>query len=215
MLRLVVLSAKISPPLSPPPRPCVSVYFRDVQRTTHEVEGNHPIWNETLIWHLRNRPLQKDSFLQVTLRDMGSVKKERFIGLATILLKPLVKKPSEILFVKDLTLLNHSMMPTDCTLTLQVALMTPKDIEKIGDEDHLAIMAQEVARQQRMFPSSAVHKALSPKPQHFQVRVKVFEARQLMGKDIKPVVKVVIGGYQHHTRIKMGNNPFFNEVGST
>lgn len=48
-----------------------------------------------------------------------------------------------------------------------------------------------------------------------QVRVKVFEARQLMGKDIKPVVKVVIGGYQHHTRIKMGNNPFFDEVGST
>ena len=48
-----------------------------------------------------------------------------------------------------------------------------------------------------------------------QVRVKVFEARQLMGNDIKPVVKVVIGGYQHHTRIKMGNNPFFNEVGST
>ncbi|XP_061067067.1 fer-1-like protein 5 [Eubalaena glacialis] len=212
MLRLVVWSANISPPLSPTPRPCVSVYFRDVKRTTREVEGNHPIWNETLIWHLWNRPLQKDSFLQITLRDMGSIKKERFIGLATILLKPLVNKPSKILFVKDLTLLNHSMMPTDCTLTLQVALMTYKDIEKIGDEDHLAIMAQEVARQKQMFPSSAVHKALSPKPQHFQVRVKVFEARQLMGNDIKPVVKVVIGGYQHHTRIKMGNNPFFNEI---
>ena len=28
MLRLIVQSAKISPPLSPPPRPCVSVYFR-------------------------------------------------------------------------------------------------------------------------------------------------------------------------------------------
>lgn len=37
----------------------------------------------------------------------------RFIGLATVLLKPLVKKPSEVLFVKDLTLLNHSMKPTD------------------------------------------------------------------------------------------------------
>lgn len=46
-----------------------------------------------------------------------------------------------------------------------------------------------------------------------QVRVQLFEARQLMGNDIKPVVKVVIGGHQHHSRIKMGNNPFFNEVG--
>ncbi|XP_059747609.1 fer-1-like protein 5 isoform X2 [Bos taurus] len=212
MLRLIMQSAKISPPLSPPPRPCVSVYFRDVKRTTREVEGNHPVWNETLIWHLWNHPLQKDSFLQITLRDMGSVKKERFIGMATVLLKPLVKKPRKILFVNDLTLLNHSMMPTECTVTLQAALMTYKDIEKIGDEDLLAITAQEVAKQKLMFPSATVHKALSPKPQHFQVRVQVFEARQLMGNDIKPVVKVVIGGHQHHSRIKIGNNPFFNEI---
>nr|XP_020762001.1 fer-1-like protein 5 [Odocoileus virginianus texanus] len=212
MLRLIVQSAKISPPLSPPPRPCVSVYFRDVKRTTREVEGNHPVWNETLIWHLWNHPLQKDSFLQITLRDMGSVKKERFIGMATVLLKPLVKKPRKILFVNDLTLLNHSMMPTDCTIALQAALMTYKDMERIGDEDLLAITAQEVAKQKLMFPSATVHKALSPKPQHFQVRVQVFEARQLMGNDIKPVVKVVIGGRQHHSRIKMGNNPFFNEI---
>uniref|UniRef100_A0A8B9YVB8 Fer-1 like family member 5 n=1 Tax=Bos mutus grunniens TaxID=30521 RepID=A0A8B9YVB8_BOSMU len=186
--------------------------FSDVKRTTREVEGNHPVWNETLIWHLWNHPLQKDSFLQITLRDMGSVKKERFIGMATVLLKPLVKKPRQILFVNDLTLLNHSMMPTECTVTLQAALMTYKDIEKIGDEDLLAITAQEVAKQKLMFPSTTVHKALSPKPQHFQVRVQVFEARQLMGNDIKPVVKVVIGGHQHHSRIKMGNNPFFNEI---
>ncbi|KAJ1078043.1 hypothetical protein K5549_011370 [Capra hircus] len=184
----------------------------DVKRTTREVEGNHPVWNETLIWHLWNHPLQKDSFLQITLRDMGSMKKERFIGMATVLLKTLVKKPRKILFVNDLTLLNHSMMPTECTVTLQAALMTYKDVEKIGDEDLLAITAQEVAKQKLMFPSATVHKALSPKPQHFQVRVQLFEARQLMGNDIKPVVKVVIGGHQHHSRIKMGNNPFFNEL---
>lgn len=29
------------------------------------------------------------------------------------MLQPLVKKPSEVLFVKDLTLLNHLMMSTD------------------------------------------------------------------------------------------------------
>lgn len=33
--------------------------------------------------------------------------------MATVLLKPLVKKPRQILFVNDLTLLNHSMMPTE------------------------------------------------------------------------------------------------------
>ena len=43
--------------------------------------------------------------------------------------------------------------------------------------------------------------------------MKVFEARQLMGNNLKPLVKVVIGGKQYFTRTKMGNNPFFNELG--
>ncbi|XP_014647127.1 PREDICTED: fer-1-like protein 5 [Ceratotherium simum simum] len=212
MLRLVVESAKINPPLTPAPRPCMTVYFRDIKKRTREAEGNNPTWNETLIWHLWNRPLKNDSFLQIILRDMGSMKKERFIGLATIMLTPLVKKPSEVLFVKDLTLLNHSMKPTDCTATLQVAHMTNHDIDKTGDEDLLGITTREAVKQKLMVPGSAMPKALSSKPEHFQVRVKVFEARQLMGNNLKPVVKVVIGGQQHHTRIKMGNNPFFNEI---
>uniref|UniRef100_G3QGB9 Fer-1 like family member 5 n=1 Tax=Gorilla gorilla gorilla TaxID=9595 RepID=G3QGB9_GORGO len=212
MLRLVVQSAKIDPPLAPLPRPCMSIDFRDIKKRTRVVEGNDPVWNETLIWHLWNRPLENDSFLQVTLQDMGSQKKERFIGLATVLLKPLLKQPSEVLFVKDLTLLNHSMKPTDCTVTLQVAHMSNQDIEKTGAEDHLGITAREAARQKLMVPGSTAYRALSSKPQHFQVRVKVFEARQLMGNNIKPVVKVSIAGQQHQTRIKMGNNPFFNEI---
>ncbi|XP_070933426.1 fer-1-like protein 5 isoform X6 [Macaca nemestrina] len=212
MLRLVVQSAKIDPPLAPLPRPCMSIDFRDVKKRTRVVEGNDPVWNETLIWHLWNRPLENDSFLQVTLQDTGSQKEESFIGLATVLLKPLWKQPSKVLFVKDLTLLNHSMKPTDCTVTLQVAHMSHRDIEKTGAEDLLGITAREAARQKLMVPGSTAHRALSSKPQHFQVRVKVFEARQLMGNNIKPVVKVSIAGQQHQTRIKMGNNPFFNEI---
>nr|KAF6429354.1 fer-1 like family member 5 [Molossus molossus] len=212
MLRVVVESAKINPPLTPPPRPCVSVYFRDVKKKTSQVEGNNPTWNETLVWHLWNRPLRNDSFLQVILQDLGSVKKERFIGLATIMLKPLVKKPREVLFVKDLALLNHSKMPTDCTITLHVACMTSQDVEKTGDNDLLGTTTQEAARQKLVVPSYAVHKELSSKPQHFQVQVKVFEARQLMGNNLKPVVKVVIGSQQFYTRTKMGSNPFFNEI---
>ncbi|XP_019065151.1 fer-1-like protein 5 isoform X2 [Fukomys damarensis] len=213
MLRLVVESARIKPPLSPLPRPCLTVYFRDIKKRTRVVEGNDPTWNETLIWHLWSRPLENDSFLQVILRDMGSKKKDRFIGLATVLLKPLVKKPREVLFVKDLILLNHSMMPTDCTVSLQVAHVIHRDTEKEGSGDPLGMTTREAARGKLMVPGSAgMHRALSSKPQHFQVRVKVFEARQLMGNNILPVVKVTIAGQQYHTRIKMGNNPFFNEI---
>uniref|UniRef100_A0A8B9KHL5 Myoferlin n=1 Tax=Astyanax mexicanus TaxID=7994 RepID=A0A8B9KHL5_ASTMX len=46
----------------------------------------------------------------------------------------------------------------------------------------------------------------------FKIRVRVIEGRQLPGNNIKPVVKVNVCGETHRTRIKRGNNPFFNEV---
>uniref|UniRef100_A0A8C4VN70 C2 domain-containing protein n=1 Tax=Gopherus evgoodei TaxID=1825980 RepID=A0A8C4VN70_9SAUR len=54
---------------------------------------------------------------------------------------------------------------------------------------------------------------LTDKKQDFQVRVRIIEGRQLQGNNIKPVVKVFIGNHVYRTRIKTGNNPYFNEVG--
>ncbi|CDQ96380.1 unnamed protein product [Oncorhynchus mykiss] len=55
------------------------------------------------------------------------------------------------------------------------------------------------------------HRALANKPQDFQIRVRVIEGRQLPGNNIKPVVKVNVCGQTHRTRIRRGNNPFFDE----
>lgn len=48
-----------------------------------------------------------------------------------------------------------------------------------------------------------------------QIRVRIVEARQLPGNNIKPVVKVSVCDQTHRTRIKKGNNPFFDEVDLT
>ncbi|KAJ8418235.1 hypothetical protein AAFF_G00139440 [Aldrovandia affinis] len=56
------------------------------------------------------------------------------------------------------------------------------------------------------------NRPLANKPQDFQIRVRVIEARQLPGNNIKPVVKVIVCGNTHRTRIKRGNNPFFDEI---
>ncbi|XP_051008619.1 fer-1-like protein 5 [Acomys russatus] len=212
MLRVIVESARINPPLSPPPKPCVTIYFRGVKKKTRVEEGNGPSWNETLIWHLWNQPLENDSFLQVILQDSVSKKKERFIGLATVLLKPLVQRPNEVFFVKNLILLNHSMKPTNCTVTLQVAQRYVQETEMTGDEELTGAIMNKVTQQKLMIPGFTMHRALASKPQHFQVRLKVYEARQLLGNNIKPVVKINIAGHRHVTRIKTGNNPFFDEV---
>ena len=46
-----------------------------------------------------------------------------------------------------------------------------------------------------------------------QIRVKVFEARQLSGSNIHPVVRVSVADQDKDTKIKKcTNNPEFNEV---
>uniref|UniRef100_A0A672H365 Myoferlin like n=1 Tax=Salarias fasciatus TaxID=181472 RepID=A0A672H365_SALFA len=56
------------------------------------------------------------------------------------------------------------------------------------------------------------HRALANKPQDFQIRVRVIEGRQLPGNNIKPVVKVNVCEQTHRTRIRRGNNPYFDEM---
>ncbi|XP_072315466.1 dysferlin isoform X3 [Eucyclogobius newberryi] len=55
-------------------------------------------------------------------------------------------------------------------------------------------------------------RTLPNKPQDLQVRVRVIEARQLPGINIKPVVKVTVAGQTKRTRIRKGNNPEFDET---
>ncbi|MEQ2276259.1 hypothetical protein XENORESO_016523 [Xenotaenia resolanae] len=56
------------------------------------------------------------------------------------------------------------------------------------------------------------HNILANKPQDFQIRIRVIEGRQLPGNNIKPVVKANVCGQTHRTRIRRGNNPFFDEM---
>ncbi|XP_061769069.1 dysferlin isoform X1 [Nerophis ophidion] len=55
-------------------------------------------------------------------------------------------------------------------------------------------------------------KPLSNKSQDIQVRVRVIEARQLPGINVKPVVNVTVAGQSRRTRIRKGNNPVFDET---
>ncbi|KAK2820769.1 hypothetical protein Q5P01_023728 [Channa striata] len=70
---------------------------------------------------------------------------------------------------------------------------------------------QSVNLRQRMSRSQSRYR-LANKPQDFQIRVRIIEARQLSGNNIKPVVKVYVCGQTHRTRIRRGNNPFFDEM---
>ncbi|XP_031964219.1 dysferlin isoform X10 [Corvus moneduloides] len=69
-------------------------------------------------------------------------------------------------------------------------------------------LIQGMKRRRRSSPK----KPLSNKPQDFQIRVRVIEARQLPGINIRPVVKVTVSGQTRRTRIRKGNSPVFDET---
>ncbi|KAK7910021.1 hypothetical protein WMY93_014705 [Mugilogobius chulae] len=70
---------------------------------------------------------------------------------------------------------------------------------------------QERLRRKRKGPSGQP-RPLPNKPQDLQVRIRIIEARQLPGINIKPVVKVTVAGQSKRTRIRKGNNPEFDET---
>ncbi|XP_069488392.1 dysferlin isoform X3 [Ambystoma mexicanum] len=59
---------------------------------------------------------------------------------------------------------------------------------------------------------SGSKKPLSNNPQDFQIRIRVIEARQLPGTNVKPVIKLTVAGQTKRTRIRKGNNPSFDET---
>uniref|UniRef100_A0A8D3D9M2 C2 domain-containing protein n=1 Tax=Scophthalmus maximus TaxID=52904 RepID=A0A8D3D9M2_SCOMX len=88
---------------------------------------------------------------------------------------------------------------------------TLPDGGQIGSAGEPSRTGQAVNLRQRLVRTQNRHRLVN-KPQDFQIRVRIIEARQLSGNNIKPVVKVHVCGQTHRTRIKRGNNPFFDEV---
>nr|XP_042715210.1 fer-1-like protein 5 [Chrysemys picta bellii] len=184
------------------------------------------IFSPTLVWFLGDQPLDSASFVDIQLREWGHLATERDLGSATVFLTSLAAKPSSILTLKDLPLLDRGHQPTGCTTNLS-ASYTPPGLKAIrepgkqkasGEGAHgwvtTAIQSITGKDHQREGISGRINsrRELADKKQDFQVRVRIIEGRQLQGNNIKPVVKVFIGDHVYRTRIKTGNNPYFNEI---
>ncbi|XP_068012253.1 LOW QUALITY PROTEIN: fer-1-like protein 5 [Melanerpes formicivorus] len=211
MLRLLVASAHV-----PRVSGCghgvhVSARFRGVPRSTRVVPEEHsPTWNETLAWPLGTRPLAPTDSLTLRLRHWGQPASQGDLGAATVSLDRLVADPGLLLTLGDIPLLDPQGQPTGCTASLRCSY-TPRG--GAGDAAAVPLPGQ--------MPPPAAPSGSPPQPrskapagseEDFQVRVRVIEGRQLQGNDIRPVVTVLIGEHRFRTRIRAGNNPYYNEV---
>ncbi|XP_033080620.1 myoferlin isoform X3 [Trachypithecus francoisi] len=202
----------------------------------------NPVWNEILEFDLRGIPLDFSSSLGIIVKDFETIGQNKLIGTATVALKDLTGDQSRSLPYKLISLLNERGQDTGATIDLVIGYDPPSaphpndpsgpsvpgmggdGEEDEGDEDRLdnavrgpgpkgpvgTVSEAQLARRLTKVKNS--RRMLSNKPQDFQIRVRVIEGRQLSGNNIRPVVKVHVCGQTHRTRIRRGNNPFFDEL---
>ncbi|XP_008319982.1 myoferlin [Cynoglossus semilaevis] len=202
----------------------------------------NPVWKEVLEFDLKGSSLDASSFIEVVVKDYERIGKDKFIGSAQISLKDLASGQLKSLPVRSVPLVNEKQQPTGANINLscgyEPSLHTAPNLndQTDGDTSHTADDAgseedeegeTEVdgggptpslpnqpgkPTQRPVRLRSKRHKTLANKPQDFQIRVQVIEGRQFPGNNIKPVVKVNTCGQTHRTRIKQGNNPYFDEM---
>ncbi|KAM9266271.1 fer-1-like protein 5 [Morus bassanus] len=209
MLRLLVASAHIPEATGSGPGVHVSARFRGVPRSTRVVPEEHsPTWNETLAWPLGTRPLHPTASLTLRLRHWGQPAPRGDLGATTVSLDRLVANPGLPLALSHVPLLDPRGQPTGCTVTLRCSYV-PRGMA--GDA---TVPLQGRVPPPAVSPGSPHHpgKPSAGRKEDFQVRVRVIEGHQLQGNDIKPVVTVLIGQHRFRTRIRVGNNPYYNEV---
>ncbi|XP_028585610.2 myoferlin isoform X2 [Podarcis muralis] len=224
------------------PDPIVSVIFKDEKKKTKKIDSElNPVWNEILEFDLKGIALDISSVLQIIVKDFETIGQNKLIGTATVSLKELVGTQSRSLPFKLVPLLNEKGLETGATIDLVVGYEPPAgppnpndpggtDAQGIedgeedgGDEESPDGGAgpvpqggprgtRETQLARRIAKGKQNRRLLSNKPQDFQIRVRVIEGRQFSGNNIKPVVKVHICGQTHRTRIKRGNNPYFDEM---
>uniref|UniRef100_A0A3P9PXD5 Myoferlin n=1 Tax=Poecilia reticulata TaxID=8081 RepID=A0A3P9PXD5_POERE len=196
----------------------------------------NPVWNEVLEFDLKDSPLDASSYLDVIVKDYETIGKH-FIGSAKISLRDLASGQVKSQPSKNVPLINEKQQNVGTTINLGIGYEPPaspdlndhtNDNEEDGDTEDIMDGAGQVGSSgmppspnQPGKPTHKLHrlnrkrhKVLANKPQDFQIqiRVRVIEGRQLPGNNVKPVVKVNVCGQTHRTRIRRGNNPFFDEM---
>uniref|UniRef100_A0A672V9D5 Myoferlin n=1 Tax=Strigops habroptila TaxID=2489341 RepID=A0A672V9D5_STRHB len=167
----------------------------DEKKKTKKIDSElNPVWNEILEFDLKGIALDNSSSLTIIVKDFETIGQNKYV----IFLPFFFFFFFPFFFPLELNTTFH----TEDGLDGPVSSITPA-VPSGTKEAQLA---------KRITKGKKTRRILSNKPQDFQIRVRVIEGRQLPGNNIKPVVKVHVCGQTHRTRIKRGNNPYFDEV---
>ncbi|KAJ8361497.1 hypothetical protein SKAU_G00180220 [Synaphobranchus kaupii] len=216
MLRVVVESAKNIPKkIIGNPDPIVGIVFRGEKKKTKAIDNElNPVWNDVLEFDLKGSPLDSSSFIDVIVKDYETIGKDKFIGSTKIPLRDLASGQNTSLPSRNVRLVNEKNQDIGATISMVIGYEPPPSStpNPYNHTDGAQPSGDTAGGDVNEEDEEDVEGGQGVAPGDFQIRVRVIEARQLPGNNIKPVVKVNVCGHTHRTRIKRGNNPFFDEI---
>uniref|UniRef100_A0A3B4U8H5 Dysferlin, limb girdle muscular dystrophy 2B (autosomal recessive) n=1 Tax=Seriola dumerili TaxID=41447 RepID=A0A3B4U8H5_SERDU len=197
------------------------VIYEGSKKKTKVIKNNpNPVWNEGFEWDLKGIPLDSGAELHCVVKDHEKMGRNRFLGECRLALRDVLNSPS-LAATFTISLLDTKRNNTGATLTLQVSYIPPPGSAPIFQPPPQPEAlphnnpTQELDTVTSNMKSSALKMLYllnASKCLIVQVRVRVIEGRQLPGINIKPVVKVTVSGQTKRTRIRKGNNPYFDET---
>uniref|UniRef100_A0A673HSV8 Myoferlin-like n=1 Tax=Sinocyclocheilus rhinocerous TaxID=307959 RepID=A0A673HSV8_9TELE len=187
----------------------------------------NPVWNEIIEFDLKGTPLDSSSFIDVVVKDYETIGKDNSELLRNTVVECERKKipPFRALVVRrPIALMEkpplYIYIYVCVCINLLTLLLVGEEEKGVDSDEDAGDVAEPGApgvspsgQPKKMVRTTRKRqRTLANKPQDFQIRIRVIEGRQLPGNNIKPVVKVSVCGQTHRTRIRRGNNPFFDEV---
>ncbi|CAF1089117.1 unnamed protein product [Rotaria sordida] len=206
--------------------PMVTVIFQGIKKQTNWQRSTcDPKWEETLDFPLNGIPIQSTDTLEIHLKDHETIGANKLIGQGSVLLNDVMRTSTIKRRLVQLT--NPQGVLLEATkLYITLEYTSPSSTEKMpislksGDPNQFDdVPLQNIGDTSWALEASGDQgmkrpiKSRSMKAQDFQIRIKIFQARQLDGSNLHPVCRVRVFTSVKQTKIQKGTNqPYFNEV---
>ncbi|CAF0934963.1 unnamed protein product [Rotaria sordida] len=208
------------------PDPYINIFYHGIKKQTNWQRSTcDPKWEETLDFPLNGIPIQSTDTLEIHLKDHETIGANKLIGQGSVLLNDVMR--TSTIKRRLIQLTNPQGVLLEATkLYITLEYTSPSSTEKMpislksGDPNQFddvplhntgdTSWALEASGDQGM---KRPIKSRSMKAQDFQIRIKIFQARQLDGSNLHPVCRVRVFTSVKQTKIQKGTNqPYFNEV---
>ena len=176
-------------------------------------------WKESLEFDLAKDELQREDFVKIKIFQ-SALFLDKLLGKTELPVTDVINRRGQKVDF-EVNLHNGNGNPLEAILKCSLQHICPEAATEKQVSSNAPIPVKDTVNTELpLFEKSEqvvkdLHKTIyfAEKPRDFEVRIKVIEARHIVGRNISPVVRVTVGEIKKQTRVKhTTNQPFFNQT---